>query len=449
MSGWKYVYDTRRGLAHENSSRVCQDCAAVEEGTLCITAALADGIGSREHSEMAAKAAVLTVCALFNSYRKEELDDLFTDAGSQTTMDTVKSRLHTVIRESIRKTAESQRFPISAMDCTLVFVCIAPNRNQAMIGRIGDSAVCIVRNTGRNEAVCARSFSANQTNTVLEENAARNLELRVLDLSDGDVVGFVLTSDGLDNELYMKGSDWVCQDTQEFLNALCGKTQNEAKSLLSNRIADLTSKNPDFFRDDISYAVLSRANSPVALPPDPTWLCTCGVRNQLWETYCANCHNDFVKVYKNVDFTKEGKAAFFSKLNANEKLERRILGMQTSNADAPVIVRLLISVFLLVLLIWNLWMGYSVKRDIRQLKTEIEFLQQENVDSSGYPQSTTGEATDSTLSTLAEQVAALNGKLNQLLAQEEAPSSESAPQNGGDEAQTNVDGQAEASTNPR
>ena len=49
--------------------------------------------------------------------------------------------------------------------------------------------------------------------------------------------------------------------------------------------------------DDISIAVLSRAEDDVLFPQDVTWLCACGARNRLENSYCFRCGRDFLTLY--------------------------------------------------------------------------------------------------------------------------------------------------------
>ena len=78
--------------------------------------------------------------------------------------------------------------------------------------------------------------------------------------------------------------------------------------------------------DDISIAVLSRAEDDVLFPQDVTWLCACGARNRLENSYCVRCGRDFLTLYSRVSFAKYGgKTQFFRYANQHSTLERRFL----------------------------------------------------------------------------------------------------------------------------
>lgn len=439
MNGWNYTFDSRLGLSHAKNGRKCQDCVQVRDGERCLVAALSDGIGSREYSEVAAEATVAALCGLFAECDLDTLNLIFLNAVSQEKCEQLKQYLVFELGKAVRARAEESGISLADMDCTLAFVCVAFAENQALVGRVGDSAVCLIRKDGDPEAIADSSFSSNRTHTLLETDAWRRMELRVIDLSDEDIAGFILTSDGLDNELYMKGNDWVCHNAQEYLNALSGQTPESARRTLSARLDDLTTDYPDIFRDDISYAVLSRVQEPVSLPDDPTWLCTCGERNHLWETYCRRCHMDFVKLYRNANFAGEGKAAFFARLNADENRERRTIGLPAkSGFSAPSAFLLILPALMLLILCWNLWIGYSVRHEVRNLAVKVEKLQTELAAVSDKLSPENGDAEDNSELSLAREAAALNDGLTRFLernglaetAPSETPPTETVDENG-------------------
>ena len=87
---------------------------------------------------------------------------------------------------------------------------------------------------------------------------------------------------------------------------------------------------------------------------------------------------DFVKLYRNANFAGEGKAAFFARLNADENRERRTIGLPAkSGFSAPSAFLLILPALMLLILCWNLWVGYSVRHEVRNLAVKVEKLQTE------------------------------------------------------------------------
>ena len=214
------------------------------------------------------------------------------------------------------------------MDCTLVFVCILKNENKAIIGHLGDSAICIIGEK-KSIAINDGNRSANGTNALLDNDAIDHFCIRLYDLNKLKIQGFILTSDGLENELYMKGSDYVNQAAEIYFNAWYHN--DKPITIIQDRIKKLTEIEGTPFDDDISIVVLSRANKAIQMPEDPTWLCTCGYRNNLQVTYCQKCNKDFSVLYQNIKFKNYGgKAAFFSRINQTPSEERRIISLPTN-----------------------------------------------------------------------------------------------------------------------
>ncbi|MEE0954246.1 MAG: protein phosphatase 2C domain-containing protein [Eubacterium sp.] len=325
MKSWKHVEYLQKGLSHLKDGSDCQDSIRVYEDKECITAALADGLGSLKASALAAQTATETVCAFFATI-KEPLKRFSGKKG-------LADQLLKAVVSNIRKKAADSEIPLKEMDCTLVFACILKKENRALIGRLGDSTICIIagsKSTAWNDG----SESANGTNAVLDTDASDHFEIKVLNLENSGIEGFILSSDGLENELYMKGSGHVNKNAEFFFNAWY--LAEDPGMFIEERIRKLTSIKNTPYDDDISIAVLSRANGSISLPEDPTWLCSCGSRNPLAVTYCQKCGKDFSVLYRNIRFKEfGGKAAFFTRINEEPEEEMRILGESAKAAAVP------------------------------------------------------------------------------------------------------------------
>lgn len=324
VAGWKKLKYLQKGVSHVQNGTNCQDSVLIFENEDCIVAALADGLGSLKHSEVAAQTATETVCKCFSKLNSP-LEQF------ETKEDLAKHILDAAVM-SIQKKAIEMDVPLNEMDCTLMFVCVLKSTNYAIIGRLGDSAVCVIADP-KSIAINDGNKSANGTNAILDKDAVEHFEIQILDLDKNNVYGFVLSSDGLENELYMKGSDHVNKTAELYFNAWF--TADDPVTVIADRISKLTEIAGTPFDDDISVAVLSRADEAIILPADPKWLCTCGFRNHLQTTYCQQCHKDFSVLYQNIRFRDYGgKAAFFTEINKHPEEELRIIGMKT---ESPVV----------------------------------------------------------------------------------------------------------------
>lgn len=331
MTVWKKLKYLQKGISHVQNGTNCQDSVLIFENEDCIVASLADGLGSLKYSEVAAQTATETVCNFFFELKNpfEKFD---------TKEDLAQHILDAVVM-NIQDKANVMGVPLNEMDCTLVFVCVLKRPKQAIIGRLGDSAICVI---AENKAIAINdgNKSANGTNAIFDNDAIENFDIKTLDLEEKNIYGFILSSDGLENELYMKGSDHVNKIAELYFNAWF--INDDPVSVIEKRIAKLTEIEDTPFDDDISLAILSRSDKEISLPEDPKWLCTCGFRNHLQTTYCQRCHKDFSVLYKNICFRDYGgKAAFFTEINKDPDEEMRIIGMKAKatvlKQDNPIV----------------------------------------------------------------------------------------------------------------
>lgn len=311
MGEWRYASYKQKGLSHLKDGTNCQDNTCVVETKDYIVAALADGLGSLKYSEIASDVATKSICKAFENLNcsKKELSNYL---------------LQCVV-ENIQQEADARGIAIKEMDCTLVFVYINKKESKAIIGRLGDSAICVF---GENNSIALNdgNKSANGTSAVLDRDAIENFTINLIDCKKEKIKGFILSSDGLENILYMKGSNSVNKAAEEYFNTLVTSTFPNLE--LRQKIFKLVNVSGSPFDDDISIIVIGCNDEAISLPEDATWLCKCGCRNPLYATYCINCNSDFTILYENVKFKEYGgKAAFFKKINQNPEKEKRLLGI--------------------------------------------------------------------------------------------------------------------------
>lgn len=315
MGEWRYASYKLKGLSHSKDGTQCQDNTCVIDTEDYLVAALADGLGSLKYSEIASDIATKSVCKAFENLN--------------CSIKELPSYLLQYIVSNIQTEADSRGLQLKEMDCTLVFVCIYKKEPKVIVGRLGDSAVCIF---GEKRAIALNdgNKSANGTSAVLDRDAIDNFTINAYDYKKEKIIGFILSSDGLENILYMKGSTNVNKAAEEYFNTLV--TSDSPELEIRKKIRKMVSAPDSPFDDDISIIVIGCNDEPISLPEDATWLCKCGCRNPLYTTYCIKCNSDFTVLYDNVKFKEHGgKAAFFKKINQNPEEEKRILGIKTES----------------------------------------------------------------------------------------------------------------------
>ncbi len=284
MKNWKYAFYRQTGLSHG----VCQDSVDVYADDTRVIACLCNGLGSLKNSDVAAQETVKNVIGLFRAVPNAP--------KPQTDLAPFRRKLIAELQRRLKAVAAERDLALDSMDCTLLFVCLFLKQKMAMIGSLGDSALCVIRDDKPPALFCDSDFIG--TRAVLDNDAAEHLQCSVFPL-DGHVKSILLTSDGLENEIYYKGLTHVAKNTELYLNAML---RNDPEKIMQKRIKELTSAEDTVFDDDISVAVLSCLDCPIRLEDEPTWPCLCGAENLLVDTFCSECSRDFLDLYKNVDF---------------------------------------------------------------------------------------------------------------------------------------------------
>ena len=321
---WKADSFIRTGLRHLDKSQPCQDYVIVDgvKG-----AALCDGVSrsieSEKASEIGAKQTI-TVC-------KNIIGDklLLKDLVSKT--ERSKSACE-AIAEDICKRIQTKLSDYPKADSTLAFVYRLDDR-YAILGYIGDSAIIVISESKAEVFTQTRDYGG-PTESIAHPRASELMDIRIVDMDAENVKAFVLTSDGLEEELYTKGNKArALKSCEKYVNALF---ESDGHTAIENLLDDVTADG--LFDDDISLAVLAREE--ISLPEEPQWLCSCGHRNTLTTTYCEKCDKDYFTLYRNADMSNYPSPwEYFSYLNAHPKEEQRVIGYCAKDkADSQVIV---------------------------------------------------------------------------------------------------------------
>ncbi len=312
---WKSDSFIRTGLRHTDRSQPCQDYVIVDSTR---GAALCDGISRSIQSEKASQIAAKETIAFCREIVGDKL--LVKDLISST--DKSKEACQSVCEE-LAKRIKLKLTNYPQADSTLAFMYMLTDR-YAIIGYIGDSAVIVISDTKAKVFTQTRDYGG-PTESIAHNRAAELMDIKVIDMEAENVKSFVLTSDGLEDELYTKGNTArVMKACEKYVNALFDPDGHEiVESLLDSVTAD------GIFDDDISLAVLAREK--ISLAQEPQWLCKCGHRNPLMVTYCENCDEDYFTLYRHADMSKYPSPwEYFSFLNSHPQEEQRVIGNKTN-----------------------------------------------------------------------------------------------------------------------
>lgn len=332
MTPWQvHVQPPRQGSSHAKSGVPCQDAAWTEKTEFAVTAALCDGLGSLEYSQIAARAAACAAARLVSSRISEILAERGCLFLREQELEALRRDVLAGAREAVAE--EAARFGLSAseMDCTLLLACLTLDGQWVLFGQLGDGAVCAIQ---KNRGVLLRArenpnrATSNETATVCSPDAEKwfGLQLFQFETAGRTLDGFLLTTDGLQNEIYSRAGN-VLRRAEWYANAVSALGTDKCTEAIAARWDTLASDERFGFTDDMSLIAVVRRGVVFELPEDVNWLCACGRRNRLESSRCESCGKDFLRVYKGLNFKAMpvSKRAFFARLNEDPAEELRVL----------------------------------------------------------------------------------------------------------------------------
>lgn len=332
MTPWQvHVQPPRQGSSHAKSGVPCQDAAWTEKTEFAVTAALCDGLGSLEYSQIAARAAACAAARLVSSRISEILAERGCLFLREQELEALRRDVLAGTREAVAEEAERFGLSSSEMDCTLLLACLTLDGQWVLFGQLGDGAVCAIQ---KNRGVLLRArenpnrATSNETATVCSPDAEKWFDLQLFPFKTAGrpLDGFLLTTDGLQNEIYSRAGN-VLRRAEWYANAVSALGTDECTEAIAARWDTLASDERFGFTDDMSLIAVVRRGVVFELPEDVNWLCACGRRNRLESSRCESCGKDFLRVYKGVNFKAMpvSKRAFFARLNEDPAEELRVL----------------------------------------------------------------------------------------------------------------------------
>lgn len=326
MNNWIVQTYFSIGLDHKARQLPCQDALRYVNTPNLVLAVAADGVGSLSNSHIAANAAAEATVSWFQKMAQTPINPDIAAAN-------IRNQLIPSLQENNLSKAKNYGVLPDTMDCNLAFAAILPDADFAIWGILGDGAVCLFSRDHNVVLSAADSVSANGTETIMQSDAAERIQLCHCPLSGGQLLGFMVMTDGLEDEIYRKNSIFMRKRAEDYFNAMLAPSESERRSAVEALMAEL----PSDFDDDRSLAIISNAgrSKPVTLAPDPTWLCNCGNRNPLDTAVCGVCQQRFQELYRSVDFGSSIEAYFYS-LNANPARERQLLNLPPQPRETPI-----------------------------------------------------------------------------------------------------------------
>lgn len=235
------------GRSHAATNTPCQDFAAGRRTPVSASIALADGAGSRKHSEVGARVVVQACLRMMES----QFDDIF--ALCEHGQGAAQQFIHKQLLEVLEQEAQEMGCALGDLACTLLFV--AHNAGRFIAGHVGDGVIAQVQSDG---SACTLSHPENgeyANTTMFMTDAAAGSRLRIQhgDASK-DLSGYMLMSDGCAESLYDKQSGQPAAAVGKMVEWNATLSRNALESILQGNLAQAFTRKS---ADDCSLAILS------------------------------------------------------------------------------------------------------------------------------------------------------------------------------------------------
>lgn len=248
---------TQQGESHIKKDLPCQDYSCTKRMTHLdqeiIIAAISDGVGSCEYSQIGSKVAVESFieCLTFNIENKVE------EFSEETILTILKHAFHYSLSQ-INKTSEKDELPFLEYDCTLTGVVYVGD--TLYFGHVGDDGIVALYSNGKYEMITER-HKGEEVNTVFplrEEDTwqfGKSQEIVSCVLMTDGVLDFCVDSIAMNNRVFFPFLEPALTETE--------KEEKEQQSEWENYLAGKSEDFPDFrniVTDDISFVVIQNVD---------------------------------------------------------------------------------------------------------------------------------------------------------------------------------------------
>ena len=237
------------GRSHVSTDTPCQDAVATIRNHNAVCVALADGAGSKKHSEIGAKIATKQAAkAVLDNF-----DEIFLLANEDATLDSSNAANIVLdpILVALRRRSKSKRESLDSFASTLLFVAHKDGRYVA--GHLGDGVIGIkhgaeIKTLSKPE----NGEFANSTYFVTDESAKKNFRIYA-GIADSDF-GAILMSDGTAETLYEKSTGLLALAAQRLFEWSEQLSSKRMEEVLFGNLQQVISKKTT---DDCSIAMIT------------------------------------------------------------------------------------------------------------------------------------------------------------------------------------------------
>jgi hypothetical protein len=237
------------GRSHAATNTPCQDFVAVRRSSSMACAALADGAGSRDRSEIGAEVVVRAMLRMLSA----QFDELYSMCNDD--LLAARQRIHSNLIGFLERAAHRHGCATGDLASTLIFVAYKGGRFLA--GHIGDGMIAQLEADSAPATLSRPDNGEFANSTVFVTDPSALERFRVLyGESDRPVIGFALMSDGCTESLYDKKTGLPATAVAKLLTWNQELSRTKADAILAANLKQAFAKKSS---DDCSLALLSVA----------------------------------------------------------------------------------------------------------------------------------------------------------------------------------------------
>jgi len=248
------------GRGHERDGLPCQDFVVARHEGNVVSVALADGAGSKSHSEFGAKAAVTSVMRLI-THDFSSLYDL-----AQADAKRVADHILEAVLKKIETVAQHHKVAIDQLASTLLFVAL--HNGKYLAGHIGDGV--IVRKNQEGAFLFSEPDNgeySNSTYFITDQHASLHFRIYSGQMQTSGSDGFMVMSDGAAESLFNRQTKLVSKAASQLMDWSVNTSRKQMDQVIrTNLMQSIRTKTTDDC--SIGIACISVANQSAAISLD-------------------------------------------------------------------------------------------------------------------------------------------------------------------------------------
>ena len=240
---WRAIGGVSQGTSHEKNGVPCQDRIYTLSFEGGIVVSLADGAGSAELSHYGAEAVTKLACRFFS----DNFDRVFCEEDGIA----VKKELLVAVLQALDEVCEKRKCERKVLASTLLAVAI--KNDSFILAHLGDGVIgCLKGDELRVASTPENGEFVNESDFTTSPNAIASIQLKKGKL--GDILGFILMSDGPEVSLYNKKDHSLAHGVKSLMLSCSLLSEKKATESIRDSLEQTIKKRTV---DDCSIVILA------------------------------------------------------------------------------------------------------------------------------------------------------------------------------------------------